>query len=186
MPIYILCNSAMKSLFRKYQGHILLVLAKKNILTKHLESYEDYPKELFKNCLRFSPMVDKTTDINSHCILNSAGVYHTVVVLDASDENRTGSLKLCLYIDLLLTCSERPTEIVRKCWTPFRNVSFRSKKENKTEAATQLLLVTPLYTWKSGNNVWELGDACDFHTAFVWLSWTWTDICQHCSGYSCS
>lgn len=109
-----------------------------------------------------------------------------MVVLDASDKNRTGSLKLCLYIDSLLTCSERPTEIVRKCWTQFRNVPFLSKKENKTEVVTQLLLVTPLYTQKLGNNVWELGDACDFHTAFVWLSWTWTDICQHFSGYSCS
>lgn len=74
MPIYILCNSAMKSLFRKHQRHILLVLDKKHIPSKHLEIYEDYPKELSENCLRFSPMVDKTSDINSRYILNAAGV----------------------------------------------------------------------------------------------------------------
>ena len=64
----------MKSLFRKHQGRILLVLAKKYIFTKYLESFEDYPKELFKNCLRFSLVVDKTIDTNNHCILNIAGV----------------------------------------------------------------------------------------------------------------
>lgn len=53
-------------------------------------------------------------------------------------------------------------DTVYKGTIPFKN------EENKTEATTQLLLVTPLYTWKWGNNVWELGDACDLHTAFVW------------------
>lgn len=103
--------------------------------------------------------------------------YHSRVVLDASDKNRTG-FKLWLYTDPLFTCSECPTETVRKCKTQFRNVSILSKKkkkENKSEACTQLLLVTPLYRWKLGNNVWELGDVCDFHTAFVWLSWLYMD-----------
>lgn len=74
MPIYILGNLATKSLFRKYQGLILLVLAKKYIFTKHLEKYEEYPKELCKNCLTFNFAVDKKTDINSYYILNIAGV----------------------------------------------------------------------------------------------------------------
>lgn len=46
MPIYTPGNPAMKSLFRKQQGCILLVLAKKYIFTKYLESYEDYPKRI--------------------------------------------------------------------------------------------------------------------------------------------
>lgn len=133
MPIYILCNSAMKSLFRKHQGHILLVLAKKYIPTKSLEIYEDYPKELSENCLRFSPMVDKTTDINSHYILMLQG-YHSVVALDASDKNSTGGLKLCLCTDSLFRSSERPTETVRKCRTQFRNVSFLSKKRKQNRS----------------------------------------------------
>lgn len=70
MPIYTLGNPATKSLFRKH----LACVAKKYIFTKHLQSYEDYPKELFKNCLRFSLVVDKTIEINSHYILNIAGV----------------------------------------------------------------------------------------------------------------
>lgn len=95
--------------------------------------------------------------------------YHSAIALDASDKNKTGSLKLCLYTDSLLRCSECPTETVRKCRTQFRNVLFLSKKEeNKTEATTQLLLVMPLHTRELGNNVWELSDECDFQTAFVW------------------
>lgn len=77
MLSYTLGNPAMRSLFRKYQGHILLVLAKKYIFTKHLESYKDYPKERFKNCLRFSLVVDRTIDFNSHYILNIAGVLYS-------------------------------------------------------------------------------------------------------------
>lgn len=87
MPIYTLGNPAMKSLFRNRQGHILPVLAKKYIFTKHLQSYKDYPKELFKNCLRFSLAVDKT--------IHTYTMYHTVF-LDASGETRKGSLKLSL------------------------------------------------------------------------------------------
>lgn len=77
MLIDTLGNPAMKSLFRKYQDHILFVLAKKYIFTKHLESYKDYPKELLKNCLRCSLVVDKTTDFSSHFILNTAGVLYS-------------------------------------------------------------------------------------------------------------
>ena len=70
----------MKSLFRRHQVHILLVLPKKYIFSKHLKSSEDYPEELLKICLRFSLVVDnKTIDTNSHYILNIAGVPYSGV-----------------------------------------------------------------------------------------------------------
>lgn len=112
-------NLATKSLSRKHQGHILLVLAKKYGFTKHLEKY-DYPKELCKNCLTFNLAVDKTIDINRYYILNIAGVPYSEVFLDASGETRKGNLKLRLT-DSLSRCPECP-ETVRKSWTQFRNV----------------------------------------------------------------
>lgn len=100
MPIHTLCNSAMKSLFRKHQGHILLVLAQKHILTKHLESYEDYPKELSENCLRFSPMADETTDINNCCILKTAGIIQSLFWMP---QTKTGQ-EVSNYGSLLTHC----------------------------------------------------------------------------------
>lgn len=52
--------------------------------------------------------------------------------------------------------------------------SFLQEKKT-TEATTQLLLVTPLYTWKLGNSVWELGNVWDFTASFVWLSCLYMD-----------